>query len=202
MSKLVTEYRAVLKDMIINSVIQGNNASIESGTKGKLTIWESENLHPGEMYIRFRPEHGECELQTSCGKIKIENSILTICTHNYCNTYSFKLLKVVNFKIKAPERFWHVCCSCGKKEVLTSKEAFEKGWDYPGPDGIYKNMPNYGFCVLAPRTCGNCPINKSLYWRLMESSEMNENDEKTIERILNEPISLIVDDDSLEERNK
>lgn len=204
-SKLITEYRAALKEIIVNAVIRGNSQSIEVGTEGKLTIWESENLHPGERYIQFKPDHGRCKLQTSCGKIKIEKSILTICTHNDCNTYSFKLLEkiqAVDFKMKAPERFWHVCCSCGKEEILSSKEAFEKGWDYPGPDGIYKDMPNYGFCILTPRTCGDCSINKSLYWRLMESNEVNEKDKKTLERILNEPMSLIVDDDCLEERNE
>lgn len=194
-SKYITEYRAVLKDMVVDATISGNNQYLENGTEGKLTVWESENLHPGERYIRFKPDHGRCELQTSCGKIEIEKSILSIFAQNASNTYSFELLEkiqAIDFKMKVPERFWHVCCSCGKKQILSSKEAFEKGWDYPGPDGIYKNMPNYGFCILAPRTCSDCTINKSLYWRLMKSKEMNEKDEKTIERIQNLYNSVIM----------
>ena len=25
----------------------------------------------------------------------------------------------------------HICEVCGKEEILTPEEAFEKGWDYP-----------------------------------------------------------------------
>lgn len=28
--------------------------------------------------------------------------------------------------------FWHYFEVCGKKEILTSREAFKRGWDYPG----------------------------------------------------------------------
>lgn len=67
--------------------------------------------------------------------------------------------------------FWHYCEVCGKKEFITAKEAFNKGWDYP-PD-----MGHFGF--LGPRTCGDCLLKDTLYWRV--------NTEKKI------PIPVVVD---------
>lgn len=87
--------------------------------------------------------------------------------------------------------FWHYCDGCGKKELLTSKEAFENGWDYPGVDGIYKSRRNYGFGCMAPRTCGNCGIDTSLYWKLMNGENIGDEGNAAIERIKNEPMSLM-----------
>ena len=54
--------------------------------------------------------------------------------------------------------FWHYCEVCGKKEYITAQEAFDQGWDYP---------PNIGhFGILGPRTCGDCPTNATLFWRV------------------------------------
>ena len=86
--------------------------------------------------------------------------------------------------------YLHICSGCGRKEVLTSDEAFEEGWDYPGIHGLYKEMPYYGFRSLAPRTCGNCPITSSVYWRVTQGKHLTEEDNKVIERIKNEPKSL------------
>lgn len=33
------------------------------------------------------------------------------------------------------KKFLHICECCGKREIISSAEAFEKGWDYPGEDG-------------------------------------------------------------------
>ena len=54
--------------------------------------------------------------------------------------------------------FWHYCEVCGKKEFVTAEEAFQDGWDYP---------PNIGyFGLLGPRTCGNCSLQDTLYWKI------------------------------------
>ena len=58
----------------------------------------------------------------------------------------------------------HICEVCGKEEILTPEEAYETGWDYP---------PNIGtFGVLSPRTCPNCPINETLWFKI-SSGEIN-----------------------------
>jgi hypothetical protein len=56
-------------------------------------------------------------------------------------------------------KFQHTCESCGKEELLTSEESFNQGWDYP---------PNMGaWNVVSPRTCGQCPINNTLWWAMV-----------------------------------
>ena len=194
MSKLVKGYLAIFREATINGEIRGDKLDAEIGSHGELTVWESENLHPGEKYIRFKPDDREVILQTSCGAITIEKDLFTIQTQNGENTYSFEILKniqTIDFLVKLPEKYWHICCGCGKREILSSKEAFDEGWDYPGPDGIYASMPNHGFGVLAPRTCGKCTINQSLYWRIITGEGISEKDKETLERIQDEPLSLI-----------
>lgn len=100
---------------------------------------------------------------------------------------------------KCPDKYWHICSGCGKREILSSKDAFEQGWDYPGPEGVYKESHNYGFGMMAPRTCGNCCIKDSLYWKLFISEEGGTNNmnkyeiEETLKRIKSEPMSLSTD---------
>lgn len=86
--------------------------------------------------------------------------------------------------------FWHIC-GCGKKVLMTSKEAFEQGWDYPGADGLYKDYSNYGFGTLMPRTCGNCGIQTSVYWKVMQGEELSEKDKEEILRVKHEPMSIL-----------
>lgn len=199
MSKLVNGYLAIFREVSIQGEIRGDKSDANIGSRGDLTVWESENLHPGEKYIRFKPDDGNMILQTSCGAITIENDVFTICTQNGENKYSFELLKhiqTIDYRMKLPEKYWHICSGCGKRKILSSKEAFDEGWDYPGPDGIYKYLPNFGFGIFAPRTCGDCGIEKSLYWKLTVDSENRSNGmrdeemQKTLERILDEPMSL------------
>lgn len=54
--------------------------------------------------------------------------------------------------------FWHYCEVCGKKEFITAQEAFDSGWDYP------PNMGHFG--LLGPRTCGDCLLTDTLFWRV------------------------------------
>ena len=90
-------------------------------------------------------------------------------------------------------KFWHYCEVCGKKEFITAEEAFNSGWDYP---------PNIGmFGILSPRTCGDCMMQDTLYWKIQTSDDirykllsrdvLTADEILTLERILNEPESLI-----------
>lgn len=88
-------------------------------------------------------------------------------------------------------RFWHYCDACGKKELLTADEAYSQGWDYP--PGIYK------FRLFTPRTCGDCPITGSLYWKIVVEkkslSELTEAEAASFTRIMNEPESLMPEEE-------
>lgn len=79
-------------------------------------------------------------------------------------------------------KFLHICEVCGKKEFLTSEEAFNKGWDYP---------PNIGsFGAISPRTCPNCSINDTLWFELVINKtsvdDLSKNHKKTLLRIKKE----------------
>lgn len=203
MSKLINGYIAELVSAEVSVGKDIDGCSKEIGKSGQLTIWESENLHPGQKYIRFRTDDNSSEIQTSCGDICILNDNLTICTQSGANTYKFRLIdhvQTIDFRMRLPERYWHICNGCGKREILSSKEAFDQGWDYPGPDGIYKIAPNYGFGMIAPRTCGDCVISMDkLYWGLTTKKgtveEVIEQRMDMLKRIQNEPWSLLVSEE-------
>lgn len=80
--------------------------------------------------------------------------------------------------------FRYICEACGAEEVLTAQKAFEDGWDYPPFVGTYG--------VLGPRTCGNCPVTNTLWWRIMtgQTEEMTLSDLAVIKRVEGEPGSL------------
>lgn len=82
----------------------------------------------------------------------------------------------------------HICEVCGKNEILNSEQAFKNGWDYPPRMGA--------FGVISPRTCGNCTVNDTLWWALMvdkiPSENLDDNKKATLDRILNEPESILV----------
>ena len=84
------------------------------------------------------------------------------------------------------KKYKHICEVCGKTEILTPDEAFSAGWDYPPKIGT--------FGVVSPRTCGNCTIDKTLWWRLttIENYALSEKDEEILNRIKNEPESIEV----------
>lgn len=85
-------------------------------------------------------------------------------------------------------RFWHYCEVCGKKELLTADEAFKQGWDYPPRMGQFRNF-------LLPRKCGNCSIVDALCFKLLSGkktfSDLSADEKETLERIKNEPESLL-----------
>ena len=84
-------------------------------------------------------------------------------------------------------RLIHVCEVCGKTEVLTPEEAFEQGWDYPPKMG--------SFGVISPRTCGDCSMMDTVWWKLMyqhvKSEDLSDKDKETLDRIVHEPVSIL-----------
>ena len=81
----------------------------------------------------------------------------------------------------------HICEVCGREEILDSEEAFEQGWDYP---------PKMGkFGVLSPRTCPNCNITDTVWWKLQNNlvDKITEKDLETIDRIIKEPESIMAE---------
>lgn len=84
----------------------------------------------------------------------------------------------------------HVCEVCGKTEVLTPDEAFDLGWDYPPRMGV--------FGVVSPRTCGECSMYDTLWWKVaiqnVELYNLSGKDRETLDRILNEPGSIYVEE--------
>ena len=105
-------------------------------------------------------------------------------------------------KIKAKENllksmnsrpFWHYCEVCGTKVYCTAQEAFDEGWDYPPQMG--------SFGLLGPRTCGNCGITNTLYWKVQQQTLpivleniLTEKELKIWQRIKNEPESLLTEE--------
>ena len=87
--------------------------------------------------------------------------------------------------------FWHYCEVCGKKEFITAQDAFDNGWDYP------PNMGHFG--MLSPRTCGNCLMQDTLFWKINQGggiplvieSKLTPEELVTWRRIKGEPESLL-----------
>lgn len=82
----------------------------------------------------------------------------------------------------------HICEVCGVDAVLTPGEAYRLGWDYP---------PKMGrFGVISPRTCPDCPDNKTVWWALMvdtfTADMLSPEQRGTIDRIRGEPRSIMV----------
>lgn len=84
----------------------------------------------------------------------------------------------------------HICEVCGKEENLTPEEAYDQGWDYPPKMGQFK--------VVSPRTCGNCGMDGTLWFAMTFQGKnldyLDEKQRQTLERILNEPESIMVID--------
>lgn len=95
--------------------------------------------------------------------------------------------------------FWHYCEVCGKKEFITAQEAFDSGWDYP------PNMGHFG--LLGPRTCGNCFIIDTLFWKVNTDKKMplpvvvekmlTPKERVTWQRIKGEPESLLEEEEQI-----
>lgn len=88
-------------------------------------------------------------------------------------------------------KFWHYCEVCGKKAYVTAEEAHNDGWDYPPKMGC--------FGLLSPRTCGECLIADTLFWKvntggglpIVIEKSLSPEELVTWRRIKNEPESLL-----------
>lgn len=78
------------------------------------------------------------------------------------------------------EELRYECEVCGRVEILTEKDAFDTGWDYPPFIGQWG--------VVSPRTCGAmaCGIENTAYWAVMNGAELTVQQAATIRRILEE----------------
>lgn len=82
------------------------------------------------------------------------------------------------------------------KEFITAEDAFNSGWDYPPPMGI--------FGLLGPRKYGNCPIADTLWWKInapgrfpiVLEDKLTPEELITWRRIKKEPESLLRDENS------
>ena len=90
--------------------------------------------------------------------------------------------------------FWHYCEVCGRKEFITAEDAHDSGWDYPPKIGM--------FGLLSPRTCGDCNMQQTLWWKVDQQripvvfeGNLTEKEKETWERIKNEPESLLDDEE-------
>jgi len=81
----------------------------------------------------------------------------------------------------------HSCEICGKEEIISGEEGFNRGWDYP------PKMALYG--VISPRICGDCDIKETLWWELVSKKtpveQLCERHMQTMKRITSEPGSIL-----------
>lgn len=87
--------------------------------------------------------------------------------------------------INMAQKYRCICEVCGKEEILTLEEAYLKGWDYPPKMGT--------FGILSPRTCPDCPIEQTVWWKLMKGDTiLSDKDIEIINRVQNEPSSILI----------
>lgn len=87
-------------------------------------------------------------------------------------------------------KFPHICEVCGRYEEITSEEAFNSGWDYP---------PDFGsFGVLSPRTCPDCDMKDTTWWKFIRSRNKLINKFKTYNEAA-EYIQSAIDDPSVDD---
>ena len=81
----------------------------------------------------------------------------------------------------------HICENCGKEEIISVNEAYNRGWDYPPQMGSFK--------VISPRTCGDCGIKTTLWWEITMNKtpieKLSSKHMQTLQRIMAEPESII-----------
>ena len=91
-----------------------------------------------------------------------------------------------------PKKLQYICEVCGRREILTQDEARNSGWDYPPFIGF--------FGVLSPRTCPQCPISKTLWFRvtygMVDVDALSERDIDTLRRIEGEPYNMFLENNT------
>ena len=92
--------------------------------------------------------------------------------------------------IDRSKKFPHRCEVCGRYEILSADEAFNTGWDYP---------PDFGqFGVLSVRTCPNCSMQETTWWKVIQSRNMLLKRFATLEE-LGEYIKAASEDPSIDD---
>ncbi|WP_257821618.1 hypothetical protein [Salipaludibacillus agaradhaerens] len=93
------------------------------------------------------------------------------------------------------KKLFCICENCDKKKTYDwneqgLKQAFDEGWDYP--------PFMYEYAVVSPRTCGECSVLGTVWWELEACGtpveKLNEDQKETLQRILNEPKSITIND--------
>ena len=81
----------------------------------------------------------------------------------------------------------HICENCGKEEIISVNDAYDRGWDYPPKMGSFK--------VISPRKCGDCGIETTLWWEMAINrtpiEQLSPKHMQTLQRIMTEPESII-----------
>ena len=80
------------------------------------------------------------------------------------------------------KKYKYICETCGKEQIYNSPEdAYKDGWDIPPYMGMYK--------ILSPRTCPDCTIDTTVWWKVQMSAfdNLNSHDLEIIARIKQEP---------------
>ncbi len=76
------------------------------------------------------------------------------------------------------------CEVCGEEADYKPSEAFHRGWDFAGPGGMYPAG------VITPRTCPDCRIEDTTWWRLVilkvPAGDLTPHDRAVIARIRSE----------------
>jgi len=123
------------------------------------------------------------------GKCFTENTIYTLEEKNekyrqWCEEPQYQEVSQEN---QSDMVLRHICENCGKEELLNSKDGFNQGWDYPPRMGFFK--------IVSPRTCGDCSITTTLWWEIScnktPNEQLSERHKQTLQRILNEPESIM-----------
>lgn len=84
------------------------------------------------------------------------------------------------------KKYKYICEVCGKTQIYDSPDqAYKDGWDYPPFIGMYG--------VLSPRTCPNCTIDQTVWWKLQQSDNLTQHDIEVIERIKGEPNNIEIE---------
>ncbi|MDA8227043.1 MAG: hypothetical protein M0T74_04960 [Desulfitobacterium hafniense] len=108
---------------------------------------------------------------------------------NFLETTSMPLPSKENGGEYKDKKLIHICEVCGKREILTPEEGYKRNWDY--------SPYMYPFKLISPRTCGDCGIEKTVWWEIAAKhknfEDLTESQKQTIKRIYNEPESIIAE---------
>ena len=184
------KWREYIKLKRISKSLQGCKAEAEeiefpNPAEGFDAIYE---VVDGEPRLRMEPAQPEI-VEEARKALATENEMLEQMAEG---RKQYKEL-LESMKIRP---FWHYCEVCGAKAYITADEAFKAGWDYPPQMGTFR--------FLGPRKCGNCGIEKTLYWKIhtqqslpiVLENTLTPEEKETWRRIRTEPESLLPEEEN------